>query len=72
MNTYERTAHAMRLDLEQRVVRCNDAIKRLGNQDGPKAAEYRRSIAFYTDLLAVVRRHERTNMPIAKLSDVAA
>ena len=71
MQTFERITHAMQFELTGRIQRCNDAIKRLG-KDGPKAAEYRRSIALYSDLLAVVRRHDRPTMKIAKLSDVRA
>jgi hypothetical protein len=71
MQPFERVTHAMRFDLEHRIERCNDAIKRLGT-DGAKAAGYRRAIAFYSDLLVVVRRHEPSTMKIAKLSDVRA
>lgn len=69
--TFERILHAMAFDLRAKIEHLHERIKHYG-PDSKKAEQYRKHIALYSDLLAVVRRHDPTTIKVAKLSDVRA
>lgn len=71
MQQFERITHALRCEYTQRVARLHEAIARCKDKECARAKDYRATIAFYMDVLAVVRRHEPGTMKIAKLSDVS-